>query len=281
LRRRGQSPRIIGDLAEITALAAERNAVGRLRALVAAGGDGTLAELVNRTLAVFPLGTENLLARYIDMPRDPEAAARVIADGFWTRQDAADAAGRLFMLVAGFGFDAEVIHRMHELRDGHISRWSYLRPIWSAIRSYDYPELRITCDPGEPHERTVSGRFAFVINCPGYALGLQIVPGARGDDGLLDICTLRGGSFFHGLWYLGNIVLRRHPRLADCTLATARRVRIESERPAPYELDGDPGGMLPLDIAVQPGRLTLIVPREWLERRQAIGSSEQPITTKH
>src|SRR5207248_307636 len=99
-----------------------------------------------------------------------------------------------------------------------------------------------------------------VVNLPCYAGGLRMAPAAIGADGALDVCTLRHGSLFHGLRYAANIFLGRHEQLADCTKGVARHVRIESDRPVPYQLDGDPGGMLPLNIEVLPQRLTLLVP---------------------
>ena len=113
---------------------------------------------------------------------------------------------------------------------------------------------------------TIEARFAFIVNVPRYALGLRFVPEAQADDGQLDLCTFRGGSFFHGLWYLGNLLLRQHRQLPDCTVRPVRRLRIESDRPVPYELDGDASGFLPLDVQIEPNRLTLIVPPSWPAR---------------
>jgi len=296
----GIAAQVVHDLTELTGRAAERQQAGRLRAVVAAGGDGTVAEVINRIapgipLSILPLGTENLLAKHLEMPREPEILAAQIAGGIVIPHDAGEAAGRLFALMASCGFDAEVVRLLHAERTGHIGRLSYAKPIWQAIRSYEYPELRITCDSvagvgvqpsacagdepeGEPTptaseasrsspvQHVISARFAFVMNVPRYALGLQFTPGARGDDGLLDLCAFRRGSFGWGLWYLSNLVLRRHGRLADCSLVRATRIRIESDRQVPYELDGDPGGYLPLEIAVRPNRLTLLVSAEWAAR---------------
>ncbi len=73
-------PEMVDDLNELAELAAEHFAKGYLRAIVAAGGDGTVAEVVNRTqpempITVFPLGTANLLARHFGIDRDPAALA--------------------------------------------------------------------------------------------------------------------------------------------------------------------------------------------------------------
>jgi diacylglycerol kinase family enzyme len=100
----------------------------------------------------------------------------------------------------------------------------------------------------------------FVLNLPRYAIGLRIAPQARGDDGLLDVCTFRNGSLVKGLWYLGGVILGQHQRWQDCAMRQVRQLRIESDVPVPYQLDGDPGGMLPLEIDVLPARVCVICP---------------------
>jgi diacylglycerol kinase family enzyme len=237
----------------------------RLRLVVAVGGDGTAAEVVNRTspgvpLAVLATGTANLLAHYLGLSRDPLQLARTIAAGRTVNLDAGRANGRVFLLMAGCGFDAEVVQRLHVQRQGPVRYWSYLKPIVQAIRSYSYPAVRVYCDPGPEAPPPVDACWAFVVNLPPYAAGLSMAPLADGQDGYLDVATYRRGSLLQGLRYLAYIVPRQQRRLADCRIVRARRVRLESDDPVPYQLDGDPGGHLPLDIEVLPSRLTLLVP---------------------
>jgi diacylglycerol kinase family enzyme len=112
----------------------------------------------------------------------------------------------------------------------------------------------------------ITARWAFVFNAPRYAMGLPIVETADLMDGQLDFCTFRGGSLLNGLMYLTGVLLRRHRHWRDTHIGRAMRVRIESNEPVPYQLDGDPGGDLPLTIDVLPARVTVLVPREWAER---------------
>jgi len=272
LIEQGLRVEIVTDLDEVATRAAQCHAAGELRALVAAGGDGTAQELVNRTppgvpLAILPLGTENLLAKYLEIARTPASVASTIVDGAVVRLDAAQAAGRVFLLMAGCGFDAEVVRQLHAGRSGHIRHWSYAKPIFDSIRNYRYPELRIAWEgQGNGHgagSGSISARWAFIVNLPRYAARLRIAPEALGTDGLLDVCTFRQGSLWHGLRYLWSVVHARHPRMKDCTTARVQRVRIESDEPVPYQLDGDPGGFLPLTIEVLPQRLTLVAPKSW------------------
>jgi diacylglycerol kinase family enzyme len=271
LNEAGLKASVLTDLSEVADRAQRFQEQGRLRALVGVGGDGTLAELANRTtasvpLAVLPQGTENLLAKYLSVRCDFRAVARMIIGGRTKRLDAGSANGRLFLLMASCGFDAEVVQRLHQARHGNIHHWDYAKPILDAVRSYEYPELRISYplrekDAFEQWE-TLAARWAFVFNLPCYARGLRLAPLASGTDGLLDLCTFREGSLWHGMRYLTAVTLGRHAELADCRSARLRRVRIESDQNVPYQLDGDPGGMLPLEIEVLPERITFVVPGE-------------------
>ncbi|MHC4177577.1 MAG: hypothetical protein ACYSWU_08725, partial [Planctomycetota bacterium] len=72
----------------------------------------------------------------------------------------------------------------------------------------------------------------------------------------------------HGLRYTAAVLLGRHQAMADCTTRRVRRLRITSEAEVPYQLDGDPGGFLPVDVEVLPGRLALVVPAAEAKRFQ-------------
>ena len=259
------------DLAEVSDIANKLHSTGQLRALVAVGGDGTAAELVNRTaagvpLTILPAGNENLLARYLSLGNDPETVCRTIVEGALLRLDAGLANGRIFLLMIGCGFDGEVVRRVDQRRTGHIRSRSYIKPILASIRSYQYPPMRVYWDD-EDVDRTETGagsaetRWLFAFNLPCYGGGLGLAPQADGSDGLLDVCAFHRGSWWHGLRYVTAVLLGRHQRLADCTMRRVRRMRITADAPVPYQLDGDPGGYLPVDVEVLPGRLTLVVPR--------------------
>jgi diacylglycerol kinase (ATP) len=267
LRERGWTAEIVTDIDDLQRMSEAKMADGTLRAVVAAGGDGTVGLVVNRTpvgtpIAVLPLGTENLLAKYLELEADPEGLAAILDQGRLVRLDAGEANGRIFLLMAGCGFDAEVVRRMHQQRTGHISHLSYFKPIIDSIRSYEYPELRIRLldqDGPTTDQTELRAKWVFVVNLPRYAAGLSLVPQADGTDGRLDVCTFREGSLLSGLMYLAGVVAGQHQNWEDCTTAQVRRLRIEADEPVPFQLDGDPGGYLPVDVRVLPRRLTLVV----------------------
>lgn len=228
--------------------------------VVCAGGDGTISMVANwadsaTPLAVLPLGTENLLARQFGFDRDVDRLCDRIASGQTRRVDAGEANGRLFFVVASVGFDAEVVRLVAARRTGNIRHSSWVRPILQALGSYRYPEIRVCTDT---HPRPIRTRWAFVFNLPRYALGLRFV--AEGDfaDGRLDLCCFRGGRWWSGLRYLAGVMAGWHRSWRDTHIEQAGLIRIEADEPVPYQLDGDPGGELPLAIRVLPGRLTLV-----------------------
>jgi diacylglycerol kinase family enzyme len=269
LRRHSLEPRIAKSLDFLAEESSDLLAKGELRAVVAAGGDGTVAEVINRCtvgtpVAVLPMGTENLLAKYLEIGPSPVVLGQIIAQGRAAWLDAGRANGRLFLLMASVGFDAEVVRRLHATRDGNISRWSYAKPILNTIRTYRYPELRVHCAPdGGAEGRVVRGRWAFVFNVPRYGFGLRFVPQAQCADGELDLCAFTRGGFWRSLRYLAAVIRGSHQRLPDCVEIQASRFRIESDVEVPYELDGDPGGVLPLEIEIVPRRVRLLVSQTW------------------
>jgi diacylglycerol kinase family enzyme len=268
LLKYGFEPTIHTQIDELVAEAEKLLASGELRAVVAAGGDGTFRLVAERTplgtpLVVLPLGTENLLARYMGFTADAAALTKIIADGCTMPLDAGLAGTRLFTMMAGCGFDAEVVRRLHSERKGNIHHLSYAKPILEAISQYEYPELRVYYAPadsdGTELTAEITARWVFVVNLPRYAGGLSFAPQASGTDGLLDVCTFKAGSLLNGLMYLGGVILGQHEGMQDFTHAQTRRLRVEAAGTVPFQLDGDPGGELPADFSVAPGRIRLLV----------------------
>ena len=237
-----------------------------LRCIVAAGGDGTVTDVINRfpgiPLAILPLGTENLLAKYLGVQPCGRFVADMIALGNTQRLDlcqvvSAQKGNRRFTLVASAGFDADVIHRLQARRQGNITHWSYAQPIWSALREYQHPIMRVYIDD-EPEP--VPGRVMICANLPVYAFNLPIARSARGDDALLDLRLFERGSTVEMLRYMYHIACRSHEHLPDVTARPARRIRLESDVPIPIQVDGDPHGHTPISIDVLPQALEVYIP---------------------
>lgn len=256
LRQRGLQPRIFRDRARLAERMQDARYRERLRCIVAAGGDGTVGDVLNRfpgvPLAILPCGTENLLARYLGIRASGREVAELIAKGSTRTIDVCQLGERRFAVVASAGFDAQVIHAAHAARKGHITRLAYVEPIVSGLRTYAHPEINVWLDDAPA---PLQGCLVVLTNLPAYALGLPIAPGARDNDGLIDVHLFQQGSAFQLARYLYSIGTGQHEQLRDVVCARASRVRLESQTAVPLQVDGDPAGHTPAEIRVLPGAL--------------------------
>jgi diacylglycerol kinase (ATP) len=225
----------------------------KCRCLVAVGGDGTFSALINEQptvpITVLPTGTENLAAQHFRLRRNPAWLARTIASGGVVRADLGSANGRRFMLMAGFGFDGDVVtrhHRSRTSRSGVVKpthRAAYLEPIIRASLFYRFPPVRVRIsDPGA--EEVLQGTTVFVFNLPRYALGLPFAPAAQQDDGLLDLLVFRDPGPFQALYFLWRVLRGTHLDHPGVFHRRVRRVVLTADEAVPVQLDGDPAGYL-------------------------------------
>jgi diacylglycerol kinase family enzyme len=159
--------------------------------------------------------------------------------------------------MVGCGFDADVVQRLHAARDGNISHAAYFWPLIQAWRSYPFEPLSLRVDE---QKWEVTARWAFIFNVPRYAMNLPIVPDAQATDGRLDLCVFARGHLWHGLKYIAGMLLGRHRQWRDVHHRTAQRIEVSAATPVPYQIDGDPGGTLPVVIETLPRYLSVITP---------------------
>jgi YegS/Rv2252/BmrU family lipid kinase len=234
--------------------------------VIAIGGDGTLSlvaanSLPETTLIPMPMGTENLLSRHYGQTNQAEAVFKTLQHGRVIQIDAGEANGRLFLIMATAGFDAEVVRRLHLRRKGHIWRVNYFMPILQTLRRYRFPKLSVTLwnEQDEMIEQENVG-WAMAFNLPCYAATMKIAPDAVPDDGVLDAVTFGKRGVFNGLRYVAGVFAQVHKGFPDVCRSRVSRIRIEASRRVAYELDGDYVGSLPLVIRVIPNRVRLKVP---------------------
>ncbi len=251
-----------GDAARLAAQSDDADVI------VVAGGDGTINDVVNglkgrgTPLVVVPLGTENILAKEFGFPATADAVVRRALEGRPLTIDAGSVNARRFLIVVGVGFDAEVVHRLADVRKGHISHATYLGPLLSAFARHEFPRLIVEVDGLRVFE---SRGLALIGNLSRYSMGLRILNRASPDDGLLDVCALPCGSRGRLLMHAFDLARGRHTERTGEGVVYARgaRIRIDSPDAAPVEVDGEPAGALPVECRVHPGDVRLLVdPRD-------------------
>lgn len=245
------------------ALRMAADAAGRADTVVAVGGDGTVCEVVNGLtgsevrLVIWPTGTENLVAKSLGFRADPELIAECVGAGQDRPLDVGVANGRSFLVVAGVGFDAEVVERLVRGRRGHITHMCYAGPLWRTFWEHKFPAVRVW-NEGRLHWE---GRgMVFLGNMQRYALGLPVVRDAKPDDGLLDLCIFSCRDRWQLLGHSLRTMLKRHVEHPDVRYARVRQVRIESAEPVPVETDGEYAGHLPLDVSIRPAAVQVRIP---------------------
>jgi diacylglycerol kinase family enzyme len=267
LRDAGAAARVVWDAAERAAAFQDAAAMQGCRAVIAAGGDGTVSQVINELpravpLAVLPLGNENLLARSLGFTGGPEPLARAVVACRTRAIDLGRATSggrsRLFALMLGTGFDAAVVHRLATWRAHgealrRVRRTSYLVPIAACALEYGYGRLRLATD-GDVAE----GAHCVIANVGVYPLDLKLTPAAAADDGRLDWVMLERPGLVPLLGYCWSAYRGRHLRRVDVSTGQAARLRLTAATPAPVQLDGDPWGTTPVDVEVVPRALTVI-----------------------
>jgi len=244
-------------------------ASGQADLLIVVGGDGTVNEVLQGVqpdrpaVLIVPAGTENVLAKQLGLSRSPRKLWRVIQDGVAVRFDLGLAAGRRFSMLASAGFDAAVVHDLHATRSGTISHLSYFWPTWRCFWKHDWPPVRVIVDG----EEFFCGRgMIFVCNISRYAMGLRICREALPTDGQLDVCVLACRGRWGLIRWAAAAVVGWHPRLYGYKQTRARSVRLVSVGAMPLEVDGDPAGVLPVQIDVLPAAASLLCSRKAIPR---------------
>ncbi len=236
--------------------------------IVSVGGDGTAAMIAGQTegkvpIAIYPAGTENVLAKYLQIPTDIGAFAKMLAKRKVQRIDAGKCGDRTFMLMLSAGFEAEVVHRVHRQRNGHLTKLHYVRPTFQMLAQYEYPKLELDIELEDGTRTQTEGYWAFAFNVPRYALGLEMAPNAKPDDGILDICVLTQKGFWSTGSYITSLLSGTLGRRSDVKTFRARSAILTSPTiPIPLQTDGDPAGFTDTTISVQPSYLPLIVPQQ-------------------
>ncbi len=232
--------------------------------VIVSGGDGTIRDVVsgmvgmNVPFTVFPSGTENLFAKEMGIHSDLDQLIQTIKWGRTVTMDMGQVNGKVYLLLSGIGFDAEVLMQLNKFRTGNITHLTYFWPIWRTLWEYHFPPMTIEAD-GEVLAQNVRG-LAFVSNISRYAVGLRICQKADFDDGLLDVCFYRCTHRLPLVAHSWRTLRGTHLNHTDVIYRQAKKITITSDIKIPFETDGDPAGYLPAVYSVVPHAIQVRLP---------------------
>ncbi len=261
LRYRGYATEIHQTRCAGDAYLAAQETGGSTSWLMAIGGDGTINEVVSGNMSnqipvgLVPTGTANILAREFDLPWRVSGLCRMMEDPqvFWidavktTQPEDPTTAPRYTLAVASAGFDADVVHAFDQRRSGSIRMSQYVGPVISKLFRYRAPSLEVEVD-GRIVERDAS--MVVMGNCRNYGGHFELAYDADPADGLMDVCILKGKNRRDLLRYFAAAVMHRIRHTSDHLYYKARELVVRGPAGKPFQVDGDPGGLLPVRFEI-------------------------------
>lgn len=225
-----------GEATEIANSLKDKGAV-----LIAAGGDGTVHEVVNgmmgseAVLGIIPLGSGNDFVKMLNIPHDLNASIEIIRRQKIKKVDVGKVNGRYFPNGLGMGFDAIVVM---ETAKGKFARgfFIYLFSVFRALRRYRNQSITLHLNG------SIETRSIFMINVGnGRVLGggFRLTPNARIDDGMLDVCIFSALTKREVLRNLPKGISGKHVHLPQVEMHQTETMLVEAELGIPVHCDGE------------------------------------------
>ena len=256
------------------------------RKIIVVGGDGTLNEVVNGLfiqkqcepkeilLAVIAVGTGNDWVRTFGTPRNYTAAIRAIKEGGTFLQDVGKVTyteskveqSRYIANVAGLGFDADVIEIFNHLKHkGYKGKWLYIYSLLKGYLKLKPFGVRIEVDGKEVYHNLL---FSIAVGvCKYNGGGIQQLPKAVADDGLLDVTLIKPLHWWHVVFRARRLFNGEIYSIGHIQHAQGKRVRIEASPNILLETDGELHGGTPVTIEVVPKAVQIVVTKEFLKQK--------------
>jgi YegS/Rv2252/BmrU family lipid kinase len=230
------------------------------------GGDGMAQRCIDAlagtgaTIALVPAGTANLLATNLGIPKDIAGAVATGLDGNVRKIDVVTMNGERFAVMAGTGFDADMIAGADGGLKDRLGRAAYLWTGTKSIRAEPF-EARIRVD-GAPWYR---GRASCILagNVGSLFGGVRVFPDAEPDDGLVDLAVITADGVAQWAETVGRTIAGRSQRSAHVRTTKAHAVKVRLDRKVLYELDGGARTKVKAyRLEVEPRAIAVRVPHE-------------------
>ncbi len=255
------SMRLTSEAGDARRIAAEAVREG-FEVVIAAGGDGTLNEVVNGIggstvrLGILPVGTMNVFATELGIPQgNLERAWSIIEQGKVVEVDLPKANDTHFIQLAGVGLDAEVVRKTTADSKRALGPLSYLLTL-VQVAAHKPSRVMLEAEGG----RISEGSFALIGNGRLYGGPFPVFKRASLFDGLLDVLVFQNQSHWDVVRYFQAIAFGTHPQLPDVEYFQTSTLRVTSSGDVPVELDGEVAGMLPCLFSVSSQKLRVLAP---------------------
>lgn len=235
------------------------------RTVVAAGGDGTINEVVNGLadsdvrLGLLPLGTMNVFASELGIPGNRlRTGWDIIRAGRCRPVDLVRANRHYFVQLAGVGFDAQAVAGVDWQSKKNFGPLSYVISAAKVVAARKPPLLRIVAE-GQP-DRT--GSFVLVGNGRYYGAPLAVFKQAVIDDGKLDVIVLKNLGYLDFFRYIQCVIMGTHLELKDVDSfqTSCLTVEVMAGEDVPFEADGELVGYAPVTFQITGKQLQVIAP---------------------
>jgi diacylglycerol kinase (ATP) len=241
---------------------ARRAAQEGYQKIVAAGGDGTVNEVVNgiagteATLGVLPIGTMNVFATELGLPtHNLDSCWNVIQNENTRLVDLPIANQKFFVQLAGVGLDAQVVKETSSAFRRSFGPVSYLIAA-AQIAARKPPRLFIESENASINE----GSFVLIGNGRLYGGPFPFFKHAVIDDGLFDVVVFKRLGYLEIIKYLQDVVFSSEIRTPEVEYFQTRRLRVDSDEEVPVELDGELVGNCPVEFSLRERSLRVLVP---------------------
>ncbi len=230
--------------------------------VVAAGGDGTVNEVVNgiagtgAALGLLPLGTMNVFATELGLPgNDLERCWQIIREGKPRLVDLPSANGKHFVQLAGVGFDAQVVKETSLALKRSFGPLSYLMSA-AQIAARRPPRLRIESNNAVTEE----GSFVLVGNGRLYGGRFPFFKQAVIDDGLFDVLVFKRLNYVEIIRYMQDVIFSSQITSPEVEYFQTTSLRVTSEGDVPVEVDGELVGNCPVQFDIRSRGLRVFAP---------------------
>lgn len=241
---------------------ARNAAIAKIDIVVAMGGDGSANDVAQGLLnsetvmGIIPVGSGNGLARHLKIPISLEKSIQIINSENFTKIDTATINEKLFISIAGLGFDAYVAEEFAKCKRRGFR--SYSKTVFTKFIGYQPSHFKINFDGREIQRTAIVVSFA---NSDQFGYNASIAPKASINDGFIDLVIVSPVSFFRGILLLGKLFFKTIESSSKVEIYKAKEIKVEVSNNVSCHIDGDPNDQQhSVHVKVHPKSLNIFIP---------------------